>query len=68
MKDSGMAQARGARSVLATIVGYVLVGVVAYFVLRWLAGTLFWLIRTLVVVLVIGLLLTLYVKLKLPKN
>jgi hypothetical protein len=62
-----MAQSRG-RSALATVVGYVVVALIAYFLLRLFVGTLFWLIRTVIVIVIIGGLLTLYFKLKLPKN
>ena len=63
-----MANSRTARSALATVVGYVLVAVIAYFVLRMLFGTFFWLIRAIVVVVIIGGLFTLYVALKTPKD
>lgn len=53
---------------MATAVGYVLVAIIVYFVLRAFVGTIFWLIRTVVVVAVIGGLLALYLKLKLPKD
>jgi uncharacterized membrane protein len=61
-----MAGSRGARSVLATFVGYVLVAIIAYIAIRTVFGTFFWLIRTLVVVLAIAGLFTLYVTLKGP--
>jgi hypothetical protein len=63
-----MTRARGGRSVLATVVGYVLVAVVAYFLLRSVIGTFFWLARMLVVVVVVGGLLALYLKLKSPEE
>lgn len=58
---------RAARSLLATIVGYVLIAVIAYIALRLFIGTIYWLLRTIVVILVIGGLLTLYLKLKSPR-
>jgi hypothetical protein len=57
---------RGARSVLATIVGYVIVGVVVVVLFNFLVGTIFWLIRTLLVIVVLLGLLTIYLRLKSP--
>jgi hypothetical protein len=68
LTDSGMAQSRGGRSLLGTVVGYVLVAVIAYFVLRLFVGTIFWLIRTIIVILIIGGLFALYIRLKLPRD
>jgi tetrahydromethanopterin S-methyltransferase subunit C len=61
-----MASSRGTRSLFATAVGCVIVAVIAYFVLRFVVGTIFGLIRTIVVIAVLGGLLVLYLKLKLP--
>lgn len=63
-----MAESRDARSALATVVGYVLVAIIAYIVLRTFVGTLFWLIRTIIVIVVIAGLFTLYLSLKAPKD
>ena len=63
-----MAESPDARSALATVVGYVLVAIIAYFVLRAFVGTIFWLIRTVVVIVVIGGLFMLYLSLKAPKD
>ena len=68
LTDFGMAQSRGGRSVLATLVGYLLVVVAAYFVLRLFIGSVFWLVRTAVVVVIIGGIITLYFWLKVPKD
>jgi hypothetical protein len=57
-----------ARSFLATIVGYVLAAVVAYLAFRIFLGTVYWLIRMIVIVLAIGGLATLYLKLKAPSS
>jgi threonine/homoserine/homoserine lactone efflux protein len=59
---------RGTRSVLATAVGYVLVALVVYILLRFVIGTLFWLVRTVVVIVVIGGLFVLYLRLKSPRD
>jgi hypothetical protein len=53
--------------VLGTLVGYLLVAVVAYFVLRLVIGTIFSLVRTIAVVVIIGGMITLYFWLKTPK-
>jgi tetrahydromethanopterin S-methyltransferase subunit C len=57
-----------ARSFLATIVGYVLAAVLAYLALRVLVGTLYWLIRTMVIIVALGGLAMLYLKLKAPSD
>ena len=56
----------GARSLLATIVGYVIVGLVVLFLFRFIAGTFFWVLRTLFVVVIFGALVAIYLKLKSP--
>jgi hypothetical protein len=61
-----MTSSRGARSLLATAVGCAIVAVIALFVLRLVIGAIFGLIRTIVVIVVIGGLVVLYLKLKLP--
>jgi hypothetical protein len=61
-----MAQSRGARSVFATAIGYGIVVLIAFFVLRLFVGALFGLIRAMVVLVVIGALVVLYLRLKLP--
>jgi hypothetical protein len=63
-----MPESRDARSLLATAVGWVLVAIIGYFVLRLFLGSFFWLIRTAIVILVIGGLFTLYVSLKSPED
>jgi hypothetical protein len=63
-----MAQSAGPRSFLATIVGYILVALIAWVVLGWVLGTFFWLIRTIIIVVLIGGLLMLYISLKTPKD
>jgi hypothetical protein len=56
----------GARSLLATIVGYVIVAIVVLFLFKFVVGTIFWLFRSLVVVVVLLVLLTIYLRLKSP--
>ncbi len=63
-----MTATRTPRSLLATLVGYVLVAIIAWVLLRFVLGTIFWLIRTVIVILVIGGLLALYLSLKTPKD
>ena len=53
---------------LATVVGYILVALIAYFVLRVFLGTIFLLLRTVIVIVVIGGLFTLYLSLKTPRD
>jgi heme/copper-type cytochrome/quinol oxidase subunit 4 len=57
-----------ARSFLATIVGYVLAAVLAYLAFRMFVGTVYWLIRTVIVIVAIGGLAALYLKLKTPST
>jgi hypothetical protein len=57
-----------ARSFLASIIGYLLAAVVAYLAFRMFLGTVYWLIRMIVIVLAIGGLAMLYLKLKAPSN
>ena len=56
----------GARSVLATIVGYVIVAVVVVVLFNFIIGTIFWLVRTLLIFGVLLALLTIYLRLKSP--
>lgn len=56
----------GARSVLATIVGYILVAVIVLVLFNFIIGTILWLFRTLVVVAVLLGLLIVYLGLKAP--
>ena len=56
----------GARSLLATIVGYIIVALVVLILLRFVVGTVFWLVRAFVLVIVLLALLALYVRLKSP--
>ncbi len=61
-------QPSGARSVLATLVGYVIVAIVVLFLFHFIIGTILWLFRTLVIVAVLLGLLTIYLKLKSPPD
>jgi hypothetical protein len=56
----------GARSLLATIVGYVIIAVVALVLFRFIAGTIFWAIRAVVIIVILLGLVTIYAKLKSP--
>jgi hypothetical protein len=56
----------GARSVLATIVGYIIVAVIVLALFHFIIGTILWLFRTLVIVVVLLGLLTIYLRLKSP--
>jgi hypothetical protein len=57
-----------ARSFLASIIGYLLAALGAYLAFRLFLGTVYWLIRMIVIVLAIGGLAMLYLKLKAPSN
>jgi hypothetical protein len=59
-------QPSAGRSVLATIVGWVLVGVIVVVLFNFVVGTLFWLIRTVLIIVALLGLLTIYLKLKSP--
>ncbi len=61
-------QPSGTRSVLATLVGYVIVAIVVLFLFHFIIGTILWLFRTLVIVAVLLGLLTIYLKLKSPPD
>ena len=61
-------QPSGARSVLATLVGYVIVAIVVLLLFHFIIGTILWLFRTLVIVVVLLGLLTIYLKLKSPPD
>lgn len=54
------------RSVLATVVGYVLVAVLVVVLFNFVIGTIFWLVRTVLIIIALLGLLTLYLKLKSP--
>ena len=58
-------QGRG-RSLLATVVGYLIVAVIALLVFRFIVGTFFWVIRAAVIIVILLGLVTLYAKLKSP--
>jgi hypothetical protein len=59
-------QRNGARSLLATLVGYLLVALIVLFVFHFIIGTILWLFKTLVVVVVLLALLSIYLRLKSP--
>ncbi|MCU1389903.1 MAG: hypothetical protein JWL72_3241 [Ilumatobacteraceae bacterium] len=57
-----------ARSFLASVLGWVIVAIIAYFVLGALVGTILWILRTLLIIVAIGGLIWLYFRLKTPKD
>ena len=61
-------EGNGARSLLATAVGYLIVAVVALIVFRFVIGTIFWLLRALIIVVVLLFLMAIYLKLKSPDD
>ncbi len=58
----------GSRSVLATIVGYILVAIIVLVLFNFVIGTVMWLFRTAAIVVVVLVLLTIYLKLKSPPD
>jgi hypothetical protein len=56
----------GSRSVLATVVGYAIVAIVVLLLFNFVIGTILWLFRTIVIVVVLLGLLTIYLTLKSP--
>ena len=63
-----MAEVRKSKSFLATVVGYVLLAVIVWFLFGWLVGTVLWVLRTVLIIVVVLGLFTLYLKLKTPKD
>ncbi len=63
-----MAEVRKSKSFLATVVGYVLIAVIVWFLFGWLVGTILWVLRTVLIIVVVLGLFTLYLKLKTPKD
>jgi hypothetical protein len=63
-----MAEVRKSKSFLATVVGYVLLAVIVWFLFGWLVGTILWVLRTVLIIVVVLGLFTLYLKLKTPKD
>ncbi|MCU1400644.1 MAG: hypothetical protein JWN62_3753 [Acidimicrobiales bacterium] len=57
-----------ARSFLASVLGWVIVAIIAYFVLGALVGTILWILRTLLIIVAIIGLIWLYFRLKTPKD
>jgi hypothetical protein len=56
------------RSVLATIVGYFLLAIIVLVLFHFVIGTILWLFRTAVIIVVLLVLLTLYLRLKSPPD
>ena len=61
-----VAQQGRARSFLATIVGYLIVILLAVIVFRFVLGTIYWLLRAFFIAIVLIVLLTIYLRLKSP--
>ena len=53
-----------ARSVVASLVGWIVVALILYFVFGWVISTIRWILRIILVIAVIGILLALYFKLR----
>jgi hypothetical protein len=63
-----MAESSTPRSTLATIVGWLIVAVIGWFVLSSALGAVFWVARSLLWVLILGGLLWAYLTLKAPRD
>ena len=57
---------RGAHPVLATVVGYLIVAIIVLLMFHFVIGTILWLFRMVVIVVVLLGLLTIYLRLKSP--
>jgi hypothetical protein len=55
---------RPGKSLAATVVGWVIVGVIAFWLLGFVFSTLFWILRSLIWVVVLGGLIWVYFRLK----
>ena len=60
--------ARRARSAIGSIIGFVIVGLIAFWLLHAVIGSIFWLIRSLVFIAVVGALIYVYLSLKSPPD
>lgn len=56
------------RSVLATVVGYGIVAIIVLVLFNFIIGTILWLFRTVVIIVVLIGLLTIYLRLKSPPD
>jgi hypothetical protein len=61
-----MTQRSGLRSMAATLVGYLIVIIVVLILFKFIVGTILWVLRAVLVVVVLGALLTIYLRLKSP--
>lgn len=62
------AEQSGGRSLLATVIGYLLVGIIILLLFHAVIGTVLWLFRTVAIVVVLVGLLVLYLRLKSPDS
>ncbi len=56
--------AGGGRSVAASVVGWIIVALIVYFAFGWIVGTLRFIVRIVVILVVLGALMALYLKLR----
>ena len=63
-----MSEPSGARSVLATVVGYGIVAIIVLVLFNFIIGTILWLFRTVVIIVVLIGLLTIHLRLKSPPD
>lgn len=60
--------AASSKSILASVVGWLIVALIAYWFLGVIVGTIAFVVRFIVWIVLIGLLVTLYLKLKAPER
>ena len=60
--------ARRARSAIGSIIGFVIVGLIAIWLIHAVIGSIFWLIRTIVFIALVGALIYAYLSLKSPPD
>ena len=63
-----MAELSRPRSFLATVVGYLVVAIIIWFLFGWLVGTILWILRTVLIIVAVVGLIALYLKLKSPND
>lgn len=56
------------RSLVATVIGWVIVAIIAWWLLGFIIGTLRWIIRSVLIVLVLLVLISLYLRFKDPPD
>ncbi len=58
----------GARSVLATVIGWIIVALIVYWLFHFLLGTILWVLRAVLAIVIVGGLFWVYLRLKSPSS